>query len=62
MKWAKPLPEVGDRVKMDWGPDHPGTWPCAGEVRAVVDECQIVVRHWLPRKRHHVYVLIDRLT
>lgn len=48
MRWKKPLPAVGDRVTQDYGPTNPNTWPCAGVVRAVIDDECIVVKRWLP--------------
>lgn len=48
MKWTRPLPEqLPARVHFDSG--HAGTsW--TGELRAVVDDEQLVVRVWGPRK------------
>lgn len=48
MNWTKPLPSIGQRVHLDSG--HVGTsW--SGEVRAIVDDEQIVIRRWKARGR-----------
>ena len=54
------MPKVGDRVVLRYPEPNINNWACAGVVRAIVDDCVIVVRRWLPRRRYHVYELIDQ--
>ena len=56
---ARALPRIGDKIKLDHGPDSHGTWKCWGTVRAIVDRDQIVVRVWWPRRQQQHYQLID---
>lgn len=60
-KYERPLPAVGDRIRMFAGPSNPNNWMCAGEVRAIVDDRAIVVKRWFPVKRFHGYLVIDQL-
>lgn len=57
---SRPLPEVGDRIKMDFGPQNPNTWKTAGVVRAVVDGEAIVLRRY-SAFRGHYYQLIESI-
>lgn len=62
MKWKRPLPAVGDRIKYDWGPGHESTWKCAAVVCAVVDDYAIFVRRWMPHRRGYAYEVVLRWT
>lgn len=56
----RPLPAIGDRVKLDYGPNG-NTWKRAGEVRGIVDG-HIVVRRWLVTKAYHKYEIIEPIS
>jgi hypothetical protein len=48
MKWTRPLPKkLPARVHYDSGHDST-SW--TGELRAIVDEEQLVIREWSPRR------------
>ena len=57
----RPFPEVGDRVRLDYGPDNHSTWPCAGEVRAIVDDEIMVVKRWIPGSKAHRWETFTRV-
>lgn len=55
---SRPLPAVGDRVKLDYGLKNPNTWWRWGVVRFVDSEV-ILVKRWIPRKGWHHWTVIE---
>jgi hypothetical protein len=49
------FPPVGARVSIDYGPENHATWPCSGEVRAIVDDEIMVVRRWVPSRKAYTH-------
>lgn len=51
------LPNVGDKIRLNYGPQNINTWKHFGVVRVVVDD-HIVVRRWDRHRRYHRLELI----
>lgn len=61
IRYRRPLPKPGDKIRLDYGQDNPNTWAKWGEVRAVVDDDAIVALRWLPHLRRYHWELIERI-
>lgn len=60
IRYRRPLPRRGDKIRLDYGPDNPSTWRKWGVVRAIVDDDAIVVLRWFPKRREHCWLVITR--
>lgn len=60
MKWTRPLPtKLPARIHAFYGP---GGTNWTGELRAVVDDEQLVIRRWSASKRRWIYFIEWRYT